>query len=151
MFHVKRRGKSLSYICSYVFDYRLPDYVSREIRDRKHFSVTEIKKDKIIRFSYSLLVAGWVIVQITNSKAYLKAAYLKANLKKLQSRLKRSSHLAQKAETRLDPKCNSNAHHIIMNTNQTTICDITYGIETTKLQRLIAHTSRPSGKEKIAI
>lgn len=47
VFHVKRRGESLSYICSYVFDYRLPDYVSREIRDRKHFSVTEIKTIKL--------------------------------------------------------------------------------------------------------
>lgn len=44
--------------CADVFDYRLPDYVSREIKDTKIFSVTEIKKDKIIRLSYSPLVAG---------------------------------------------------------------------------------------------
>lgn len=88
-------------------------------------------------------------MQITNSKAYLKAAYLKANLKKLQSRLKRRLPVAPKAEIRSEPKCNSNGHQIIRNEHQTTICDITYGIETTKLQRLIAHTNRPSGKEKI--
>lgn len=48
VFHVKRRGESLSYICADVFDHRPPNYVSREIKYSKHYCVTEMKKNKII-------------------------------------------------------------------------------------------------------